>query len=253
MQKWKPLIASLVVIALALGVMALWKCSGDTPTSNGGSIDNSPADDDGTSTGDDGFTWVTTKLDDLPALDPLGLWPRDGQRIASPEFNVMWETSDHSDCRLLVSTDRLDWYVMGHTSGKRHFLPVNFGDFESKLYFAVEFDFQDKRYRSKAREVTFGNGARFNQLEHRFTIRGIDTQTFDVAMTGRDPADMPPNAFVTGWFPLELGVGTLPGESGTLLFVLSTPEIVRGSTFGWLEVYDAAANTYDRVLIHLGH
>lgn len=171
MRKWKPLIASLLVIAVVLGGMAVWKFAGGGTTKGNDNSANVPGNNPGDS-GGDGHEWVETKLEDLPPLDPLGLWPRNGQRIASPEFNVMWETSEHSDCRLLVSTNRNTWYVMGRTGGTRHFLPLNFGDFESTLHFAVEFDDRGTRYRSNARTVSFGKGAAFGKLEHRFTLRG---------------------------------------------------------------------------------
>lgn len=256
MRKWKPLIASMLVIAIALGGMAAWEFADSDRAASNGAQDNAATNREGPSTDDAGFEWETAELEALPPLDPLGLWPRDGQRVASAEFNVMWETSGRSECRLLVSTDRRTWYVMGHTSGSRHFLPLNFGDFESTLSFAVEFDDRGGRYRSKARTVSFGKGAHFPLLEHRFTVRGSDIQQFDVGIRGRDPSTLPSSAFLSGWFELDLGVGVLPGDveegGGTILFVLATPDKVESGALGWLEVYDAAANTYDRVLIHLG-
>ena len=254
MQKWRPLIASLVVIALALGGMAVWKFAGSEPARVNSNSEILP-EDAGSDTGsDDGFEWVSTMLEDLPPLDPLGLWPRDGQRIASAEFNVMWETTDHADCRLLVSTDRRDWYSMGHTGGKLHFLPVNFGDFDSELSFAVEFDFQGKRYRSAARTIRYGHGARFGQREYRFIVRNNE-ERFSLGVEGRDPADLPQSAFLTGWFPPDLGTGFLPGagEGGdTKVLMVSNADVFENHALGWLEMYDAAADTYDRVLIHLG-
>lgn len=256
MQKWKPLIASLAMIALALGGMAVWKFAGGKPSKGKGNSANTPGHNGGTRTGSDGVEWVSTELEDLQPLDPLGLWPRDGQRIASAEFNVMWETSEHADCRLLVSTNRQTWYAMGHTGGTRHFLPVNFGDFESTLSFAVEFDDRGKRYRSKARTVSFGNGARFERMEHRFTIRGDGQQQFEVAIDGRDPTGLPQSAYLWGWLDEDVSPGVVPGKStqggGTILVVLMTTDSIENSAHGWLELYDAAANTYDRTLIYLG-
>ncbi|MBZ0137891.1 MAG: hypothetical protein K8I27_16165 [Planctomycetes bacterium] len=257
MRKWKPLIASLLVIVAVIGGMAAWKyAGGNQPSRAGNNTGDAPDGPPANSSDGDGLTWVETELEDLPALDPLGLWPRDGQRIASAGFNVMWETTEYSPSRLLVSKERGLWYSMGRTSGTRHFLPLNFGDFDSTLEFAVEFESRGQRYRSNARRVSFGNGARFARREYRLTLDDEATQTFDIEISGRDPARMPQNAFLSGWFPEELGVGAVPGESrdngGAMLLVVSSTEVVTGNTFGWFEMYDAAANTYDRALIFLG-
>jgi hypothetical protein len=256
MKKWQPLIASALVIALALGAMAVWRFSVETPRK--GSRDQpEPAGNTPEVVVDgDGIERVWLKLEELPTLDPLGLWPRNGQRIASPEFNVMWETAEPAQCRLIVSTNGRDWYSMGRTHGTRHFLPVNFGDFDSVLTFAVEFEAQGQRYRSKARSVGFGRGARFSQREHRFRLSELDSQGFPVEIAGRDPTGLPSNAFLTGWFPIELGTGVLPGESGTdggsITFVVTSAGMLpQLGAHGYLELYDTVGDTHDRTLIFL--
>jgi hypothetical protein len=246
-MKWKPLIASLIVIAVALAAMAIYaalkKPAGGsrTPATNG------PA-------GVDGFDgkYINTPLEDLPELDPLGLWPRHNQRLASAEIWVMWETAAHSECRLLGSRDHRDWYVLGDTAGTRHFLPTNLAYFDSQLTFMVEFEASGERYRSAPRTVFFGKGASFGQRRYKYRLGDDHKQTWGLELLGSDATTLAADAFLSvGFTPEELQTAARGTASDSVEFGVYNADVIVSGTSGFLEVYDSRALTYDRVLIEL--
>jgi hypothetical protein len=248
MKQFKPLIASLVVIAVALGAIALW-APGGKPAANTNTPDPPPAN-----LPDTGLKYESLPLEKLPELDPLGLWPRDGYRLAGPEFWIMWETNEHVSCRLLATQDRKTWYNIGRSAGTQHSMSMNLGLWDSKVIFAVEFETKGTRYRSKARTVSYGAGASFAQRRYKFTLSGENVQTWDLEIVGRDARALGDEAFLTSHFPENLVTFVMPERPSidTVKFGIQGPgAITGGGCVGFLEVYDAATSTYDRVLIEL--
>jgi hypothetical protein len=250
-MKWKPLIASFVVIAVALGAMAVWSKLAGEPDHGA----NSPTRGNtaGVDSGEDGgLTYEATPFEKLPPMDPPGLWPYDGYRMAAAEFWVMWETNSQSPCRLLATKDRRDWYNLGRTSGQKHFLQADLGFFDSRATFAVEFEANGTRYRSKPRTVAFGKGASFGQRRYKFTLGKDPHQTWDLELTGRDATELSQEAFLTTMFPQDLVTFVMPPQAAdTVTFGVNNADVLKTGCAGFLEVYDARTRTYDRVLIEL--
>jgi hypothetical protein len=249
-MKWKPLIASFVVILVALGAMAVWsKLAGEPDHGASGPTRGNTA---GVDSGEDGgLTYEATPFEKLPPMDPPGRWPYDGYRMAAAEFWVMWETNGQSPCRLLATKDRRDWYNLGRTSGEKHFLQADLGFFDSKTTYAVEFEANGTRYRSKPRRVTFGRGASFGQRRYKFTLSRESRQTWDLELTGRDATELSQEAFLTVMFPRDLATFGIPKSADTVVFGVDNADILKAGCAGFLEVYDARTQTYDRVLIEL--
>jgi len=250
MKRLKPLIAALVVIAVAMAGLALWSSQRKPPDrpDNSARVNAPDLPADGGA-----IQYDIAPLEDLPALDPLGLWPRDGYRLSAPEFWVMWETSKHCDCRLLASKGDGDWYVLGRTAGTSHFLRANLAYFDSKLSFAVEFEAGGKRYRSKPRGVSFGYGASFGQRRYKFRVTE-DNQMWPLEIAGREASELGQEAFLSSGGLAQLTTFVLPNpaEPDTVRFgVQRVAELTGEGCTGFLEVFDARSNTYDRVLIEL--
>jgi hypothetical protein len=249
MKKAKPLLASLFVVLVAFAGMAIWRFSG-RPAVNGANdaLVNAPAN----TPSDDGLKYEWTKLEQLPPMDPLGLWPRDGARLSAPEFWIMWNTNKHVECRLLATKDRRDWYNLGRTAGEKHFLTANLGYFDSSLAFSVEFEENGKRYRSKSREVSFGKGAAFGQRRYKFTLGKPEQQIWELEIIGGDASALGQEAFLTTMFPDDLVTFVVPTTStDTVKFGINNAGLVEPGCSGFLEVYDNRTGTYDRVLIEL--
>ncbi|MEZ5993275.1 MAG: hypothetical protein R3E76_13110 [Planctomycetota bacterium] len=258
MKQWKPLIASLIVIALAWGGLALWKFSSAPSKGGGGNVvantDNGAGDAPGNTDSSD-LEYETVPLEDLPELDPLGLWPNDGMRISSIECWVMWQTTGFSRCRLLGTSDKVNWVDLGSTGGERHFLKLDLSYFGSKAFFAVEFDAGGKRYRSKPRAVKFGQGAYFRQREYRLTLSGEMNQVWSVGLLG-DVGHLSMESFRTTYFPEDLVTFVAPPKvddnGGEVPFGVQDSAPLGGNdTSGFIQIYDASGDTYDRVLIEL--
>lgn len=256
MKQWKPLIASLVVIALAMGALAAWKHLGGT-TGPAPANDNRPAANLPPSNGEStGLKYEAVPFEKLPELDPLGLWPRDGQRISSVEFWVMWQTTSFSKCRLLATSDRHDWFDLGRTGGEDHFLQASLAYFGSSVTFAVEFDANGTRYRSAPRTVYFGQGAHFTRRSYEFTLGESPGQTFPIEVFGRNPRRLPLDAFLGVWFPDDLvtfvghGREREDDNAGEIAFGVQEPGVLNGQgCMGFLEMYDVVTDTYDRAQI----
>jgi hypothetical protein len=256
MKQWKPLVASLVVIALAMGALAAWKHLGPT-TGPAPANDNRAASDPPPANGEpSGLKYQAVPFEKLPELDPLGLWPRNGQRMSSVEFWVMWQTAGFSKCRLLGTSDQRDWFDLGSTGGEDHCLQASLAYFGSAVTFAVEFDAGGTRYRSAPRTVYFGQGAHFARRSHEFTPGDAPGQTFPLEVFGRNPRRLSLDAFLAVWFPQELVTFVAHGreregdDGGEVLFGVQDPAVLEGrGCQGFLEVYDVVTDTYDRTRI----
>lgn len=256
MKQWKPLIASLVVIALAMGALAAWKYLGGKP-GPAPSNTNRAADNPPPANGENSdLKYEAVPLEKLPELDPLGLWPRDGQRMSSVEFWVMWRTTGFSKCRLLATTDRRDWFDLGSTGGEDHYLQASLAYFGSAVSFAVEFDAGGTRYRSAPRTVYFGQGAHFTRRSFEFSLGDGKNQTFPIEVFGRNPRRLPLDSFIGVWFPDDLVTFVGHGreregdDGGEIAFGVQDPAVLNGQgCMGFLEMYDVVTDTYDRAQI----
>lgn len=258
MKQWKPLVASLVVIALAWGGLALWRFSSAPSKGSGGNVVANTGNDavDSAGTTDSGeLEYETVPLEDLPELDPLGLWPNDGMRISSIECWVMWQTTGFSRCRLLGTSDKVNWVDLGSTGGDRHFLKLDLSYFGSKAFFAVEFDAGGKRYRTKPRFIKFAQGVYFRQREYRLTLSGEVNQVWPVELLG-DVGHLSMESFRTTYFPEDLVTFVAPpkvkANSAEVPFGIQDPAPLGGNdTSGFIQLYDVLADTYDRALIEV--
>ncbi|MCA8916624.1 MAG: hypothetical protein KDB90_14555 [Planctomycetes bacterium] len=252
MKQWKPLIASLVVIAIAMAGLALWK-SGSAPSGKGNDI--APANMPVGNADPNGLQYEQVPLEKLPELDPIGLWPRDGLRVSGVTFWTMWQTSEHAKCRLLATSDGRVWHDIGSTAGETHFLETDLAYFNGKVRIAVEFDERGTRYRSAPRTVNFGQGAHFAQREYQFTL-GAGKAEWAFEIVGRSVRDLGREPCLAIGFPGDselVPYTSLNPDSpdDSILFGVQHPEVVKEGVAGFLQVYDVVTNTYDRVLVRL--
>lgn len=251
MAKFKPLIASLVTIALAMGGLWAWSLlRGDNPRPHANNSASAPANTP------DGIVIEQVVLDPRPQWDPAYLWPSDGQRMSSPQFWVLWKTDDFCDCRLLATKDEKLWFEVGRTAGVEHYLAIDLGLYDSSVTFAVDFVREGKKFRSKPRSVSYGRGAHFAQREYRFAVTQQPNQVFSLAVRGRDPIKVPGGNFMHGWFAGDLVVyySPQPGDSsgGEVIFGVQDGKAVPAAgSVGFVEIYDEMGNCRDRALIHL--
>lgn len=251
MAKFKPLIASLVTIALAMVLLWAWgQLHSEAPRPRAGNNASAPANMP------DGIVLEQVVLDPRPQWDPAYLWPNDGQRMSSPQFWVLWKTDDFCDCRLLATKDEKLWYEVGRTAGVEHYLTIDLGLYDSSVTFAVDFVRDGKKFRSKPRSVSYGRGAYFAQREYRFSVTQQANQNFPLALRGRDPVKVPGGNFMHGWFGADLVVyySPQPGDEkgGEIIFGVQDGKAVPSAgTVGFVEVYDELGNSRDRVLVHL--
>lgn len=252
MGKFKPLLASLATIAVAMLLLLGWSLLRDKPAPRPQDNGVAPPPSNRPASGQQ---YEIVNLDPRPTSDPVYLWPDDGKRMSSPEFWVMWKTQSFSDCRLIATKDGKLWHELGNTGGKSHYLGVDFGFFGSKVTFCVDFTQDGKKYRSKPRTVTLGTGAWFDRRQYTFVHDGNDQTFFTAHLFGRDPARISTRGFLHGWFTDDLVVyySPQPGDSngGDIKLGVSNPgAIAQGDGgLGFLEVYDDVGNTYDRTMI----
>jgi hypothetical protein len=254
MKQWKPLIASLVVIAIAMGGLALWKSGGQ---SKGNGNQPAPANMPSSNADPNGLLYEQVPLEDLPELDPIALWPRDGLRVSAVTFWASWQTSEQSACRLIATSDGKLWHDIGSTAGTTHYLETDLAYFSGEVRIAVEFTERGERYRSRPRTVHFGQGAHFAQREYQYTLSGTAAQSWPIEVVGRDVRSLGGAEACTAIdFPKanEL-VPTISlnaaSPDDTVLFGVQHPEVVKGGVSGFLQVYDPVTNTYDRALVRL--
>jgi hypothetical protein len=251
-MKWKPVAASLIVIALALGGMALWRAlSNDTPRQNGNTPGNAPVQP---ANGEvEGPTRVRVKLEDLPSRDPIDLWPQDGMRMSSPTFWTMWKTRAHVACRVIARGASGPWFEVGHTLANTHYMQVDLAQYGDEVKFCVEWSHEGAKYRSHERRVTFGAGACFNQRRYAFNVPPEKQPEFRLLVQGRDVTQLGTEPFMTAFFPEQVVPAAYVhgGEKSVVFMIQDGATVPLEGCFGFLEIYDSASVTYDRVLIEL--
>lgn len=252
MRKFKPVIASVIVVVVALGGMVLWKWSQGDPRPGGNTSEKLPCSDPSA----DGYEFVTEPMEDLPALDPPSLWPLDGRRMAAPEFWVIWRTSEFTKCRLWASHGENEWIEIGNTAGVNHYLLIDLSEFKSEVSFMVDFTERGKRYRSHKRRVSYGLGANFKRREYTFKVdESAATEGWVVGMHGRETHELSSGDFKFYVFPRELSLFGLvtPREASdeVRLGIYNPDSTPEEGCYGFVEVYDSKTATYDRALINL--
>ena len=252
MGKLKPILAALGTCALALGLIALWGVlsPGRSPGENA-----APANAPDSNRAPSGLAYEIVTLEELPPGEPAYLWPRNGQRVASPDVWVIWETFEVSRCRLLARHDANLWYDIGSSVGTRHALVLNLSDFKSTAVFCLDFEQYGKRYRSAPRTVTFARGARFEQRRVEFST-APGQQSWPLNLLGADPARLTGDSFVNALFPDSVTVFALPrpgtAQGGVVdVGITEGQGVPAGGCTGYLEVHDTAADTVDRIQIAL--
>lgn len=251
MGKLKPLIASLVTIAIAMAILFGWSLLRDEKPRRNAPAENAPAN---APTGE--LVYEEVALDQRPQRDPAYLWPQTGQRMSSARFWVLWKTDDFCDCRLLATKDQHLWYEVGHTGGDTHYLLLDLAMFDSSLTFAVDFTHEGQKYRSKPRHVTFGRGIHFAERQYNFKVAPQRDQQYSLFLRGRDPIKVPGTGFRHGWFTGDMVVyySPQPGDEkgGEMIFgVQEGARVPADGCAGFVEVYDEIGDSRDRVLIHL--
>lgn len=251
MARLKPLLAALGTCALALGLIALWGLvsPGKAPVGNNAPGNAPPANGPACS----GLAYEIVELEELPAGEPAYLWPRNGQRVASPEVWVIWETFGQARCRLLVRGDKKLWHDAGSSVGTRHALTVNLADFGSTATFCLDFEQDGKRLRSAPRTVTFARGARFELRKAAFST-APGQQSWPLNIVGADPVRLTGDSFVNALFPESVTVFAVPrpgSEAGGIVDVGITDGlgVPAGGCTGYLEMHDTAADTVDRMQV----
>lgn len=246
-MKWKPIVASLIVIALALGAMAILIRGDNEPEPP------APAEDPDDKPDDGDVTWERVELEPRDSLDPLALWPLDGMRMASPQFWVVWRTDrEASACRLLARGRQGVWREMGHTNAFIHYMDIDLSAYDSEAWFCVEWSERGREYRSAERRVSFGVGAAFTKREYLIGVPATGEHRFPMRLQGGNPALLNSGSFLTTMLPDNLTCYVLPQADGAIEFVIQDGALVPvGGCFGFLQVHDAATDAYDRVLIRL--
>ncbi len=251
-MNWKPLVASLGVIVVAL--LVLWAVlPGKTPDNRANAPSNTAENTDPTGTGSDGTRWVRVELEPLPELDPADLWPGDGMRVASPHFWIVWSTGEHTRCRLLLRGRGGSWYEAGHSLANIHYLPADLTQFDDELYFCVEWNENGRAYRSRERHVSFGAGACFEQRRYEFRVPQQQAPEFRMRLQGRSLNELAAEPFLTTLFPEVVvpAAYALPAEDTAVLRLRDGNDVPQDGCMGFLEVYDNVSLTYDRVLVQL--
>jgi hypothetical protein len=253
MQKYRPLIASLAVIVVALIVIGVVFRDQPAP-------DNTAADDNATtdneSDNEDEVTWTKIELEDLPSMDPVGFWPRPGMRLSHPDVWVTWMTPSSVQGRLIARGEGTTWYDLGRTHGEVHYLPMDLSVFGSSATFMVEHEYLERRVRSSARSVTFGAGVHFTRRRARLTLEDTGRQMFELQVSGGNPTELRNEAWSTSVFAPEIRtfVVAVSGDEygGTIKFGVDEALTVGGAgALGFLQVFDIETMTYDRILIEL--
>lgn len=256
MKYAKPLLASVVVILLAWGAIALINRPG---TGNERGVrDNSPAETPPEDAPDNsGYEFITEPLEDLPALDPPELWPRQGYFVTAPVIDVSWRTTEHARCRLIASHDARNWHEVGHTVGERHILALELSQFGGEAYIAVEYDDRGRRYRSTPRRIRHTPGAWFPRDEYVLSTAGDGEAGAPITLRGRTANELRLEAFEFQWFTLVRPGVYLHGDDDahTLRVTVANPDDVppEGVT-GFIELFDARAGehgAYDRARLHI--
>jgi hypothetical protein len=253
MKKLRPLLVSLLIALLAVGAISLLtRKGGDEPAPEPSPSPSRPPQEQP----EDGPPVETVALSPRDSLDPTGLWPPQYARLASPDFWVIWQTAEHSAARLLVSGGSGAWIEFGRTVARDHLVQVPLHEFDGRVAFCVEFEERGREWRSAPRLVTFGAGARFEKRRYEFRVTGEPMETFELNLLGRNPSRLGDEPFLTALFPEDVRPFAVAGdgddEGGVVHFgVADGSAVPPEGCYGFLQVYDPRANTYDRVLVAL--
>jgi hypothetical protein len=247
-MKWKPILASLVVIAIALGAMAAWKFLGPSkprPSGNAAAnAANAPAEQEP-------GKWMEVQLEPRMTADPSSLWPRHGMRMASPQFWVVWTTREHVPCRVLARGATGPWYEVGHTRALTHYLALDLTQFNDEVFYCVEWQDGGHKYRSQERWISFGAGACYERRQYKFVVPLVPEPRFRMRVQGRELSQLRSDSFTSAHFPEGVHFGALPTPADGVveLLLADATSIPLDGCFGFLEMYDRAADTYDLAMI----
>jgi hypothetical protein len=250
-MNWKPIAASLAVIVLALGAMAAFgsRKSGDKP--------DDPPQTPPANTPDesDERRWERGTLEPRQIADPLSLWPGNEMRLASPRFWIIWETPNApTQCTLLIRSPHGTWHEAAHSFAYIHYHQQDLSLHDDDLLFCVEWSDHGREYRSQERRVSFGRGAAFARREYRVAVPKQGEVRLSMRLEGAEQAQLSSGSFTSFVFPEDLVTYVYVPQpfTGEVTFGVHNPEAIPdGGCYGFLQVYDGATHTYDRVRIAL--
>ncbi len=236
---------------LPLLLLMLPACS---PVAGSNAANNSGGGATGTVSGVKGTAiYDRIPLEDLgPPLDPIYLWPPDKSRIASTEFWGIWQTRERESARMLLSDDGSLWRYFGESSAITHDRLIDMTRFGSSVIFCVEYQDGEKRFRSRPRTVSFGQGAHFKDREMRMVIERKPEQKAEIALVGVDPATVADDLrFAQLPREVEIGFACPRGEptGGKIILVADGSTFPPGGLYCYLEVPDRRTDTLDRIKV----
>lgn len=232
---------------LLIFAFLLTACGGGD--SNNAAAFNSPSN----KSDEPGLEFERVALEKLTVRDPAYLWPRDGARLSADSFWVIWKTEDLSAGRLLGTKTGMLWYDLGVTMAKVHYLPLDLAKFGSDAGFSVEFEEGGERFRSRQRNVRFGQGIRFATRKIECAVERADKQTFTLKTETGDLQGLSPDDFTFALFPDDMTIYGLPHRqsetAGHIELVIDGRTVPGKGCTGFMQVHDSRTNTDDRVLI----
>jgi hypothetical protein len=145
------------------------------------------------------------------------------------------------------------WYELGVTMARVHHLPIDLAKFGSDVGFSVEFEEGGEKFRSKQRDVRFGQGLRFAVREIECLVERADKQTFKLKTETGDLQGLPADDFTFALFPDDMTLYGLPHResetTGYIELVIDGRTVPEKGCTGFMQVHDSRTNTYDRVKI----
>jgi hypothetical protein len=252
MKRYRPLLASLIVIGL--GMLGIYLLTLEPAEKRPDPLPPRSKTDPREGSHED--EWVETQLEPRQTLDPNSLWPRRGYRVAHPLVWVTWETGLQSQGRLIARGKRTPWYELGHTESRIHYLPLDLAVFDGEVEYKVEFEAFGDKWRSEAKPISYGAGVHFVQRRYRFTLGERGEQRFRVRLEGGDPTRLGAEAFRQRFFPENVITYVIPiegdAQGGEVYFAVQEAfTVLKPGCIGFLEVFDTTAHTYDQILIEL--
>ncbi len=220
----------------------------------GGGANNAPAVNSPANKPDEpGLEFERVALEKLTVRDPAYLWPRDGARLSADSIWVIWKTDDLSAGRLLGTKNGMLWYDLGATMAKVHYLPLDLAKFGSDAGFSVEFEEGGERFRSRQRNVRFGQGIRFTTRRIECAVERADKQTFTLKTETGDLQGLSADDFTFALFPDDMTIYGVPHResdtSGYIELVIDGRSVPGKGCTGFMEMRDSRTDTRDRVLI----